>query len=76
MYSIKDLQDIISHIVSTKGHVRVRDGGIEIHIHGGLSGQEFREIENAAWRGGLILDRIYYHRNSDTLAIRFRKPKD
>ncbi len=74
MYSIKDLQEVISHIISTRGHVGIKDEGIEIHIHGGLSGQEFREIENAAWKGGLILARIYYHRNSDTLAIRFRKP--
>ncbi len=76
MDSIKDLQEVISHIISTRGHVGIKDGGIEIHIHGGLSGQEFREIENAAWKGGLILDRIYYHRNSDTLAIRFRKPAE
>ncbi|BAD84779.1 hypothetical protein TK0590 [Thermococcus kodakarensis KOD1] len=76
MYSIKELQDIVSRIVSTKGHVGITDGGIEIHIHGGISGQEFREIENAAWKGGLVLDRIYYHRISDTLAIRFKKPGD
>jgi len=73
MTRLDDAQRLISSIVSTQGWVGVRDSGIEIHIQGGLSGQKFREMERVAWEHGLILDRIYYHRNSGSLAIRFKK---
>ena len=76
MPSLQDAEKLIANIVSTQGWVGIRNGGVEIHIHGGISGQKFREIEKAAWQQGLILDRIYYHRNSDALAIRFKKPED